>query len=301
MDHADARQLISDWARGRLDASRAQEVAEHTKSCADCTAAAEAVARLEAEGRRLATGVSPHPSPETLARYVALPGESSTLELASVGVHLRECATCREDVDLVRAAAAPEWWRAVQSWLASPPASMRGLQPALAAAVVLLAYPAWLGLVEYPRARAAAERPASQAGPAPVAGAGARANPEAAAPRGSGVSALVLRGATRGGDDLPVLWLRPGQLLQPVLVDATLTGSQVAVSIVREPGGGVWDTRGPREEFWDPVNSLFGILVPAAVLTPGQYRLELAAGPGAPPEVTARFRVVLAPGEPAAR
>lgn len=298
MDHADAQRHVSDWARGRLDAARAREVAEHAKTCADCTAAAEAVARLEAEGRRLAADAAPHPSAETLARYVALPGESSTLELARVGVHLRECATCREDTELARAAAAPAWWRAVQSWLAAPSAPLRTLQPALAVAVVLLAYPAWLGLVEYPRARAAAERPSPRLGPE----VGAPANPvPATAPRGGGVSALVLRGATRGGDELPVLWLRTGQLLQPVLVDATLTGTRVAVSLVREPGGIVWDAAGPREEFWDPANSLFGLLVPAEVLTPGKYRLELAAGPGSPPEVTARFRVVVAPGEPAAR
>jgi hypothetical protein len=61
---------------------------------------------------------------------------------------------------------------------------------------------------------------------------------------------------------------------------------------VREPGGRVWSAEGPREEFWDPANSLVGVLVPAAVLVPGTYRLELGAVPGGTPQVTARFRVL---------
>jgi len=286
MDHAEAQRLISDWARGRLDAARAREVEAHARGCADCTSAAEAAAGLEAESRRLAAEAAPHPAPEALARYVEAPEESSTLELARIAAHVRACGRCREDLEIARASAAPAWWRAVRAWLAAPAGPLRALQPALALAALLLVYPAWIGLVESPREIAAANRRAREADARARAGAVA-----APAPRGGGIAVLVLRGATRGSDDLPELRPRPGQVLQPVLVDANMPGTTVAVTLVREPGTRVWQAEGPREQFWDPANALFGMLVPAAALAPGEYRLELAPAAGAAPQVTARFRV----------
>jgi hypothetical protein len=296
MEHTDAHPLISDWARGRLDAAAARAVESHVRICHACAEAAEAAAGLDAESRRLAESPSAHPSSDALARYVATPDEESTATLARVGAHLRDCDDCREDVTLMREASSPAWWRALQSWFAVPGAPARLLQPALAIAAVVLAYPAWVGLVEYPRARVAAERRAIEAEARATAEAEARARAATpVAPRGGGVAALVLRGATRGGDAVPVLRLRAGQTLQPVLLDAALPAGRVVVTLVREPDTRVWSIEGPREEFWDSANALAGLLVPAAVLTPGDYRLELASAAGASPFVTTRFRVLPTP------
>ena len=299
MDHAEAQRWISDWSRGRLDAARARAIEAHVRDCPECAAAAEAAVGLDAEGRRLAAEPAAHPASETLARYVETPGELGTAALARVGAHVRACASCREDVALMREAAAPAWWRAIRSWLAVPGAPVRALQPALALSALLLAYPAWVGLVEHPRERANAERRLheSEARARDV----ARAAPPAAAPRGGGVAALVLRGATRGGDELPVLRLRAGQALQPVLVDAAPPGPRLAIALVREPGTRVWAIEGQSEDFWDPVNELLGMQVPADLLTPGDYRLELGVAAGGTPKVTARFRVSAAPPGAASR
>jgi hypothetical protein len=293
MEHAQARPLVSDWARGRLDAARARDVETHVRICQACKEAADVAAGLDAEGHRLAGTETAHPSPDALARYVETPEEESIAALARIGAHVRGCDDCREDVTLMREAAAPAWWRSVRSWLAAPSAPARLLQPALAVAAVLLAYPAWVGLVEYPRARAAAERRIHDAEARAQAEAAARALPvPPTAPRGGGVAALVLRGAARGGDAIPALRVREGQTLQPVLVDAVLPAGPVAIALVREPDTRAWTIDGLREDFWDPANALVGLLVPTEVLTPGDYRLELREAPGRPPFVTARFRVL---------
>ena len=85
--------------------------------------------------------------------------------------------------------------------------------------------------------------------------------------------------------------LRAGQMLQPVLVDATLPAGRVAIALIREPEARAWSIEGTREEFWDPANALVGVMIPTDVLTPGDYRLELATAPGRTPFLTARFRV----------
>lgn len=297
MEHEEARRLVSDWARGRLEAARAREVETHVRGCAACAEAADAAAGLDAEGRRLGATATAHPSAEALATYVETPAELATAALARIGAHVRGCEACRGELALAREAAAPGALRRLRAWFAPAGSPARALQPALAVAALLLAYPAWIGLVEHPRARVAAERRVQQA-EARARAAGERPAPPAGAlePRGGGVAALVLRDATRGSGGTPELRLRPGQILQPVLVDVAIPWPQVAVALVREPGGRVWAIEGPREEFWDPANALAGLLVPAGVLTPGAYRLELGPATGQAPQVTARFRVLATPG-----
>lgn len=80
-----------------------------------------------------------------------------------------------------------------------------------------------------------------------------------------------------------------------MLLDATLPAGNVAIALVREPDARVWTIEGPREDFWDAQNALVGLLVPADVLTPGNYRVELGAAPGRAPSFTARFRVLPSP------
>jgi hypothetical protein len=298
MDHGQAVPLISEWARGRLDAARSREVEAHVRVCRTCQQAAEAAARLAAEAQRLRRDAGAHPASDELARYVETPQGESIATLARVGVHLRDCPPCREDVALLRAAAAPAWRRGVRAWLGAPGAPMRALQPALAVLAALLVYPAWLGLVEYPRERTAAEHRIQDAESRARAEADARAaagRTPAPVARGGGIAALVLRGATRGPADVPVVRLRRGQAFQPVLVDATPPAGRLSIALVREPEAVVWTAEGPREDFWDDANQLIGALIPAEALAPGEYRLEVRPAAGAPPALVARFRVVATP------
>ena len=300
MDHREAMPLAADWARGRLDAERAGEVEAHVRVCTMCREAVEAANSLGAESRRLIAADAGHPSAEILARYVETPQSESVASLATTGTHLRSCAPCREDVSLMRAAASPSWWRWLRSWAAGEPAwTTRVLQPALAVLAVLLIFPAWLGLIERPRERAAAERRVNET-EARVRRESEARQPSVPAPaaRGGGVAVLVLRGPTRGGDALPSLRLRAGQTFQPVLLDIPSVPARVRVELIREPDREVWTSEGPREEFFDAATGLAGVLIPTDVLTPGDYRLEVRPGATAPPAFTSWFRVLPARAGP---
>jgi hypothetical protein len=287
MDHREAMRLVSDWARGRLDAASAREVDAHVRECRECQEAAEAAAGLETASRRVEPASDAHPSSDALARYVEMPDAESIAALAHTGAHVRACRSCREDVELMREAAAPSWRRFLRTWFGDRVWGVRALQPAFAILAVLLAYPAWLGLVEYPRERATSEQRLAEAE--------ALLRAETRPLRGGGISALVLRGATRGEDVVPVLRLRRGQPLQPVLLDAALPPGRVRVSLIREPAGEVWSAEGEREEFWDEANGVVGLLFPADAFEAGEFRIELRAAEDSPPFFTGRFRVAREP------
>jgi hypothetical protein len=223
-----------------------------------------------------------------------MPDAESIATLAQTGAHVRGCRSCREDVELMREAAAPSWRRFLRARFGDRVWGVRALQPAFAILAILLAYPAWLGLVQYPRERAASEQRQQEMETRLQTEAQAR-SATATLLRGGGISALVLRGATRGEDAVPVLRLRSGQPLQPVLLDAALPPGRVRVSLIRGPEGEVWSAEGEREEFWDEANGLVGLLIPADALTPGEFRLELRSAADATPFFTGRFRVVREP------
>ena len=277
MTHDQVLSLVSDWVRGRLDRERAREVESHARTCRDCQQAADAARRLAGETARLDETALAHPPADVLARYVSEPDSESVATLARVGAHLRGCETCREDVALMRAAGRPGWWRALRAAWGAPGAGARALHPALALAAVLLAYPAWRGLVEWPRERAAAERRVRAAedelARARGAARGIAARPSPGA-RGGGVAALVLQGAARDAGPTPTLRLRRGQPFQPILLDVTPPPGPLAVTLARGDAV-VWSSTGSREEYWDDVNRLVGLLVPADALAPGEHRLEL--------------------------
>lgn len=291
MNHDQAAPLISDWVRGTLARARSVDVERHVAECAECRDAAEGARALVAEVGRAAREAREHPSSDALARFVTDPDSEPIGELARVGVHLRGCAPCSEDVSLMREASAPSWWRPIRAWWASAPAASRLLQPALAVAAVALMFPAWNGLVDAPRERASLERRLSEAEAARArADADARASAGAIA-RGGGVRALVLRPGARSASVVPELRLREGQLLQPLLLDVVPPPAPLTARVVREGGGEAWSASGARAEFFDAANGLVGLHVPATALTPGEYRVELASA-GGEPFFTSRFRIL---------
>lgn len=301
MTHDQALPLVSDWVRGRLDAGQARDVESHVRICHECGEAADAARRLVDEAAHLGGAPLPHPSGDALARYVSEPDAEPVAALARVGAHLRQCDPCREDVALMREASRPAWWRAFRALWDAPGAGARVLQPALALAALLLVFPAWRGLVELPRERAAADRRVQAAEDARArAEDAARAHAARPTPsgRGGGISALVLQGATRDAGALPTLRLRSGQPFQPILLDVAPPPGPLIVTLARE-GNVVWTSSGSREEFWDEANRLVGLLVPTDVLTAGQYRLELRRGGAETPVFASAFRVTGAAAAPA--
>lgn len=299
MTHEEAVPLVSDSARGVLDAGQSRAVEEHVRTCAECQAASEAAGGLHAEAARLANTPSAHPSSDALAHYVSEPETASIVTLALVGSHVRGCDPCRGDVALMREASRPAWWRAIRASWDAPGSGARWLQPALALCAVLLAFTAWRGLVEFPRERATSEQRVHDADEARErAEARVRELTLRPAPRvrGGGVAALVLQGTLRDAGALPTLRLRPGQPLQPVLLDVSPPPGELRVTLVRANGSVAWTAAGPREEFWDETNRLAGLLVPTDVLTPGEYRIEVRRGEDRTPFFASRFRVAAPTG-----
>jgi hypothetical protein len=201
----------------------------------------------------------------------------------------------------MRDASAPGGWRRLRAWLGSGALLPAPLQPALAAAALLMVVPAWMGLVQAPRDREESERlvrtvqeeraRAESRASELESRANELASRASTAPRGGGVAALVLRGATRASEPTPALRLRAGQGLQPLLLDATPPAGDVSVRLLRQPSEVVWSAAGPREDFWDESNQLVGVLVPADVLSPGSYRIELASADGVKPYFSSSFTV----------
>jgi hypothetical protein len=294
MNHEQAAPLISDWARGSLDAERSAAVERHVHECSVCREAAEGGRALVAETERAARHANGHPSSDALARFVTAPDDEPISDLARVGVHLRSCEPCRDDVSLMREASAPAWWAPLRAWWAPSPTWPRVLQPALALLAVVLLFPAWNGLVVAPRERATSEhrvRDAEDARARAEAEARELATRAGAQPRGGGMGTLVLHGGTRSVEAPPALRIRDGQILQPLLLDVVPPAGPMSARIVREGGAVAWTASGPREEFFDEANRLVGLLVPTAALEPGNYRVELAPGSGRP-FFTSRFRIL---------
>jgi hypothetical protein len=162
---------------------------------------------------------------------------------------------------------------------------------ALAAAllVAILGYPAYLGIVELPRARRQAEAVAAAHAQTQSEAASLREALEkerAAAPapgKGEVVLALYLD-STRGGQGrAPSMELRPGAsvvtiLLEPVVPRAAAEGEPLRFEIEDSDRHVVWSsetTAGALRDRQAAADRLITLLVPATALPPGGYTLSL--------------------------
>ncbi len=296
MDHDKAAGLVSDWVGGALEPAIAEGVALHVASCAECRLAADGARALWAEAKRAQGAPGEHPIPDQLARYIALPSDLASRELALVGGHLRSCDACRQEVILMRDALAPSALRSWRAALAGLPSIPRALQPVIAVVAIALVLPAWNGLVVAPRELAdarlrlsAAEESLARVDPV---------SPPALSLPGGGAAVLVLRGATRAASSVPIVRLRAGQSMLALLLDVTPPLGPLTVRVLRADGAIAWSSSGPREEFWDEANQLVGLMVPVQALAPGRYRVELLAAAEAPAVLTAEFEVISSPAAP---
>jgi len=284
MDHATAETLLEDWIEGRLAPEQAAELEAHVRSCAECAAHADLLRGIRREVAAHGEALfMPHPSSDQLAR-LELRADSLPLdELARIGAHVRACPACTAERALIRDAARPAPLRAIEAWLATAGAPPRWLAPALAAMLVLLVWPAWVGLVEYPRAREKAERVAGERS--------SPATPEGPSWTGGGAGVLVLTGVSRGGGAaLPVARLHPGQPGLAILSDQRLEGDSLRVVLLDAGGHEIWATSANGDELWDGNAHVTSLMVPARVLVPGEYELAISSAKG-PRLFQARFRI----------
>jgi hypothetical protein len=207
--------------------------------------------------------------------------------LAAIGEHVRACPSCASDSALVRRAGSFALGRRLAAWLAGhrTPASL--LRPALAVLAVALVYPAYLGLVEYPRLREQSRT------------IGAGANPLATEPpfawTGGGVDPLILSPAVRGADvPVPTMRLRPGQPAQPIFINREPPpgATRLELTLRDRTGAIVWHIEAPVAELWNRDSQVIALLVPADRLRAGDYRIEMMSGEQVAPIFAAGFHVL---------
>jgi hypothetical protein len=155
------------------------------------------------------------------------------------------------------------------------------LRPALAltlVAVAALIYPAYLGLIRYPRAQQVAT-------PSPWSGA---------------VAVLTLTGEAREGgvagpsEPSAEVVVRTDQPYLPLLIayEPPIDAQRSIEVRIARSSSVRWSTRGTLGSLWDRNAEAIVLLVPASALPPGEYTLGLHWTAEQPPDWSSSFRVV---------
>jgi len=164
MNHDEARLLLAELPRGRLDEKTRSELQAHEAGCDECRALTGAyVLFSSALGDEAGGRTDAHPSSEEIVSF-ALRAESVAAEtFTRVATHAGRCVACSGEIETVRKAEEsiqPRLVRLAKSslgrFLMVP---QQRFAAALAAAVVILVlgYPAYLGLHRLPRIAAETE------------------------------------------------------------------------------------------------------------------------------------------------
>ena len=311
VEHQTATRLLTDIARGRLDPAGHAAVQAHVSGCAACEDLLHLARDLREESLAAGRGMFlAHPSAGVLVDFaLGLP----VFAQADVDSHVATCPTCSRELSLTRQAshrARAPWWETARAlWFTPGSAPWRMFAASAAVVAIVLAYPAYQGMVAVPSLRQSQERLVVERDQARARGEDlARQVQEAQTSHGAGapawtggVNMLVLAGTSRDADaELPRLSLRAGQTVQPVLAGFDLTrGGRlqrtivVAIRPVASPTS-VWTHRCTAREVWDAPNQIVSVLVPASVLTKGNYELTISEAAAASPAYRAPFRVDVA-------
>lgn len=306
VDHEEAGKLLWEYAQGLLPQASAQAVGAHVASCAECRGLLETcrgmLRELAEHGQAMFT---PHPDSDAIVRLaeIELAGGSApapTPEEQEAAAHARACPTCRLELDYARAVLAetkPEdraqrsipatGRRAARRW-------PRFALPA-AAVILLLLYPACLGLFELPRARRLADQHQNELTALRERESGLRGELAAAADGlalaggwSGGAAFAYLTAPTRGASRaLPAVTLPPGQPHLPILIDwqpaaedAAAASQEISLALLRLPdGAGVWSHLAEIAQLRERTTGVLAIMVPAGLLPDGDYRLTIRAEP----------------------
>lgn len=158
--------------------------------------------------------------------------------------------------------------------------------PALAIAVALLAYPAYRGIVAYPELERSHgvmthDLARLQSEQHELRGELARRVNEPKTQSWAGpMRLLFLPATTRGTTSEPAVEHASGRIYQPIVVQhRPFAGERpegmIEVSVLRGSDEKVWSEQRPVSDWWDSAHASLVLLVPASVLEPGRYRLEI--------------------------
>ena len=288
MNHEEARTILSDLLAGQLEESEAASAWEHVAACLECRQVLPVVFQVRsAVATRGAAVFSAHPPAEDIVLFATADPELSTPAMARIGSHVRSCPDCQSAVELTRRAdAATGSTRKPARGVARIPRSVLMFAPALAIVVALLAYPAYRGIVVFPELQRAHETTARdleklQSDARELRGELARRVNEPKTQSWAGpMRLLFLPATTRGTPSEPAVEHASGRLYQPIVVQhRPFAGDRpegtIEVSVLRDNDEKVWSEQRPVSDWWDSAHASLVLLVPAAVLEPGRYRLEI--------------------------
>lgn len=302
MDHEEAKLVLADLVSGRLGPEEAGRVRDHVASCAECRETAATLSAVGEEVRAHGQALfEPHPTSDEIVRYAMGKDELAAGDLARIGAHLRACPTCSHEVKVTREAAssATAWWRRLAGWFVSPAmAPAPALRIAAVALLVIMVYPAYLGLVKLPQVR-------EGAGPRPGAVAVAPETPAADVRPGwsGGFQLLHLVNLNlRDHYEIATIAIAPGQPYQPIVISEALSSEEVPISqrsvriaIRRLPDLTLtWEYAGPVADIWDPNLEALCVSVEGGDLPPGEYEILLREGTQEASKSVGRFRVAAA-------
>jgi hypothetical protein len=294
MEHDPHSARLTELVTGALGETETRAGWEHVARCRDCQDVLGTIDRLRRLGRRPVQGTTAHPLADEIVQYAIDPEQLETADLARIGAHLQTCSDCRAEVALTRRAdrEALSWWRRLGTMLGAfrIESAAPVLAPALAALVIVLAYPAYQGAVRFPEARRAQEqaarRIASLEARQQELGARIEASRTPTAGWSGPIRLLYLPAATRGASQTPTVSIAPGQPYQTIVVDAPFlregAGARTLSVVIERAGGGVaWRHQATADDLWDAHSRAAVILAPAPALAPGPHALVIREADGA--------------------
>ena len=307
MEHAEAASLLTDLLAESLQPQTAAALRTHIEGCDECRGVSETYSQVRDELADHRQRLGAHPEPDALVAYAT--GDARNIDIRS---HTGACTSCARELEILRRAglhrtSSRRAWR----WLGIRiPATL--LRPAVAAVLLALMYPAYLGIVQIPRLRETTSRLDGEIqslrreqAELRTAAEVAREQARQLATWGGGVQPLFLRSLRRDSApaEAPVVHLASGQPALPVFIEDDRFGAPavqaaaVEISIHSDELDTLpaWRQRGVANDLWSPEAQALVILVPASALQPGPYVLE--AHSAGPPEIEfqGRFRIDRSP------
>jgi len=267
MEHTEAQLHLIGLATGRLPAPLRTAVEQHVDGCDECSSVLETMqilAQLRPDQARALR--EDHRSADDLAMLAANdPGLDPTLR-SEIRSHLRACPLCAFELDLAERAltARPARARRLRSLFTTPAGSIAVGRVAVAALIILMAYPTYRGLT-------------GPLGPT-------TADSGAVLATGAGTRLVVLPAARRGTPEDVLVRAPHGPGLQPVALEFDLAmvpeGTSARLRFVLMASGSqtVWTLDVDGEDVWNAELRMISVLVPNAVLQQGSYILQLQIG-----------------------
>lgn len=264
MDHDEALTQLTALAAGQLTDELQADVEEHTAGCTDCAGVLATMRELEAldpDQRRILA--EPHRTADELARLAADDPTLAPDARLEIAAHARGCGPCGLELHFARVALTTglSWQERLRKRLRIPdPGSLAVGRLAVAALIILMAYPAYRGLTV----------PSG-----PTAG-----NSGAVLTQGAGTRLVVLPAARRGTPE-DILVPRPLQDgLLPVALEYDLDPALRAAVLefsLRRDGVEVWSLDVIATDVWNPDLATLSVLIPHAVLEPGAHVLQVGS------------------------